>query len=582
MTNRLTNPCPWLNRAAGFATALVACTIALLVPATSLAQTQTQSFELQPGWNAIWLEVEAPDRDPAQVFAGLPLVSAWTWSDRVSATDFIQNPASAGWNRAQWLSYFPEDSPESVVSNLRAVLPQRAYLIRIGGSNTVTWSVTGRPIIRTPEWAPDRYNLRGFPVDPALPISFRTFFRASTAHYDTASQQLEPIYRLSPDGSWNLVPPDAVMRRGEACWVYTRGPSDFIAPFHIESDTGDTLDFDATQRRVALTLHNRHALSKEVRILHQVAEPTHLVLVQSALSGSTNTTKPLGTHHQTVVASSSHQLVIALDRSKLSPSTSDPARPDLHTSLLAISDGEGTLFQIGARALASPVADTTGLWLGTANITQVVPVPESGDQTGSGTVPLAFPLRLLLHVNSSGQVTLLRDVTLLYTSDNTSPATTDGSLVSTLSPRPSRLITDPSVLAALSPSDLRSGRIAGRRLTAPHFDFATAPGQFQLPLIGTLAISNQVTGTLNVTPDLPSNPFLHRYHPDHGTNRSYAITRQITLAFGAPDTAPPGDGDQILGGTYSETLTGLHKNPLSTSGSLTLRRISDVGTLNAP
>lgn len=582
MPNRLTIPCPGRPRAAGLSIALVACTIAFLLPATGRAQTRTQGFELQPGWNAIWLEVEPPDRDPAQVFAGLPLVSAWTWSDRVSATDFIQNPTSAGWNRAQWLAFFPPASPESVLSNLRAILPQRAYLLRIGGDSPVQWSVTGRPIIRTPEWSPDRYNLRGFPVDPAVPISFRTFFRASTAHYDPASQRLEPIYRLSPDGSWNLVAPDATMRRGEACWVYSRGPSDFIAPFHIESDTGDTLDFDATQRRVALILHNRHGLNKEVRVLHQVAEPTHLVLVQSALTASTNTTKPLGDHHQTVGASSTHQLVIALDRSKLSSSTSDPARPDLHTSLLAISDGEGTLFQVGTRALASPVADTTGLWLGTANITSVVPVPEAGDQTGSAAVPMAFPLRLLLHVNSSGQVSLLRDVTLLYTSSSNPDTTPDGALVSTLSPRPTRMITDASILATLSPADLRSGRIAGRRLTAPHFDFATAPGQFQLPLIGTMAISNQVTGTLNLTPDLPSNPFLHRYHPDHGTNRAYNITRQITLSFGAPESVPPGDGDQTLGGTYSEILTGLHKNPLTTSGSLMLRRISDVGTLNSP
>jgi hypothetical protein len=558
---------------------LLACTIALLLPATSRAQTQTQSFELQPGWNAVWLEVEAPDRDPARVFTGLPLVSAWTWSDRVSATDFIQNPTSAGWNRAQWLSYFPEDSPESVVSNLRAVLPQRAYLIRIGGSNTVTWSVTGRPILRTPEWAPDRYNLRGFPVDPAVPISFRGFFRPAPAHFDINRNQLEPIYRLSSDGSWSPVAPDAFIRRGEAYWVYARGSSDFIAPFHITLKTGDIADFDATQRRIELTLHNRQALAKGIRLDHLVTNASHLILIQSPLSGSTNTSKPLVSHTQFLAAAASHTLTLGLDRSKLPASGPDPNRPDHHPSLLSVSDGEGTLFFVGASALASPTQDFTGLWLGTATVTNVVPVPEAGDNTGSGAVPLAFPLRMLLHVDSSGQVSLLRDVTLLYTSTNVAA---NSPTAATLSTNPSRLITDPAILATLPPLDLRSGRITGRRLTSPHFDFALAPGQFQLPLSGTFALGNQVSGTLNVPANLPTNPFLHRYHPDHGTNRAYAVTREISMVFSASVNGPPGDGDEALGGIYSETLAGLHKRPLATSGSLSLRRISDVGTLNAP
>ncbi|MBL9138680.1 MAG: hypothetical protein JNK85_22615 [Verrucomicrobiales bacterium] len=555
---------------------------ALALGGVARAQTLNQSFELRPGWNAVWLEVDPPNRDPAVVFADLPIASVWTWSDRVSATDFIQNPGEAGWNRAQWLSFFPQTSPESPLSNLRAVLPQRAYLVRLAGSNAVNWAVSGRPILRTPEWAPDHYNLRGFSVDPAVPISFRAFFRSSPAHFDATRNQLEAIYRLSPDGAWNLVAPDASMRRGEAYWVYSRGPSDFVAPFHLELNAGDVVDFDATQRRVDMTIRNRHALTKSIRVQHLVTNPTYLVLMQSPLSGSTNTSKPLDTHTQLVNAATSHKLVLALDRAKLPASGPHPSQPDLHTSLLSVSDGEGTLFNVGARVLASSSPDFTGLWLGTASITNVVPVPESGDQTGTGAVPMPFPLRVLLHVDAGGQVTLLRDVTLLYTSTNVAAATTNSPTATVLSTRPTRLITDPAILATLSPLDLRAGRITGRRLTAPHFDFALGTGQLQLPLAGTMAVSNQVSGTLNLPPDLPTNPFLHRYHPDHGTNRAYAVTREVTLAFDAAVNAPPGEGDQALGGTYSETITGLHKRPLSTSGALALRRISEVGTLNAP
>lgn len=219
--------------------------------------------------------------------------------------------------------------------------------------------------------------------------------------------------------------------------------------------------------------------------------------------------------------------------------------------------------------------------MGTASITNVVSVPDAGNTNASGAVPMAFPMRVLLHVDSTGQVTLLRDVTLLFTA-TTPQSDPVGSPATSVSPLPTRLITDPAILASLPPLDIRAGRITGRRLTAPHFDFALGAGQFQLNLTGTLAIGNQVHGIANIPSDLPTNPFLHRYHPDHGTNQAYAITREITIAFDTPVNVAPSDADEALGGTYSEVLTGLHKQPLTTSGSLALRRISSLGTLNGP
>lgn len=555
--------------------------VALLLASPSRAQSLTQTFDLHPGWNAVWMEVDTTNHAPAAVFAGLPITSVWTWADRVSATDFIQNPGDAGWNRAQWLSYFPEDTPEAVLSNLRAILPQRAYLVRLGGTQTIRWSVSGQPTLRAPNWSADAYNLRGFPVDPTNPPTFRAFFRPSPAHYDAAADRLESIFALGTNGEWSVVAPDAPMQRGIAYWVYTRGSSDYVAPFSVELNSGELLDFDATQRRVELTLHNPNPVPKGIRLEHHVDTASHLVLVQSPVPDSALVSKPLNVHTQIVNAGTAHRLTIALDRSKLPATGSNPANPSLHTSLIAVSDGAGTLFNLGARALASPGVDYTGLWLGTATITNVTSVPEAGDPTGSGAVPMAFPLRLLLHVDSGGQVTLLRNVTMLYSLTN-GTATGTNPVVASLSTRPTRLITDPAILANLPPTDVRAGRITGRRLEAPHFDFALAANQFQLPLQGTLAVSNQVTGSLSVPPNLPSNPFLHRYHPDHGTDHAYAITREILLAFDVPSIVTPGDGDEVLGGTYRETLVGLHKLPLSTSGSLTLRRLSDLGTLNAP
>ena len=108
---------------------------------TVRSQELTQTIPLQPGWNSVWLEVEPADRTPSVVFAGVPVASVWTFSERVSATDFIQNPESTGWNRAKWLAYFPTNSPEARLANLFAVLPQRAYLLKIDGIQPVPWRI---------------------------------------------------------------------------------------------------------------------------------------------------------------------------------------------------------------------------------------------------------------------------------------------------------------------------------------------------------------------------------------------------------------------------------------------------------
>src|SRR5262249_16050968 len=91
----------------------------------------------------------------------------------------------------------------------------------------------------------------------------------------------------------------------------------------------------------------------------------------------------------------------------------------------------------------------------------------------------------------------------------------------------------------------------------------------------------------------PTNPFLHRYHPDHDNlNDSYApiptnapqevftITRKIQFTFTPTDPSGTTDTDYgatDIGGTYRETITGLHQNPLVVCGTFHL-----VHTLNVP
>ena len=57
----------------------------------------------------------------------------------------------------------------------------------------------------------------------------------------------------------------------------------------------------------------------------------------------------------------------------------------------------------------------------------------------------------------------------------------------------------------------------------------------------------------------------------------------MRLIFAVDDplgATPPGWGETIVGGFFEESITGLHKNAIFTSGQFRLRRISSVPVLN--
>src|SRR5262249_8567026 len=71
------------------------------------AQSISQSFPLRVGWNSIWLEVDPTNAATHVVLAGAPFASVWTFADRLSAVDFIENPNEPVWNRDRWLRAVP-------------------------------------------------------------------------------------------------------------------------------------------------------------------------------------------------------------------------------------------------------------------------------------------------------------------------------------------------------------------------------------------------------------------------------------------------------------------------------------------
>jgi hypothetical protein len=133
-----------------------------------------------------------------------------------------------------------------------------------------------------------------------------------------------------------------------------------------------------------------------------------------------------------------------------------------------------------------------------------------------------------------------------------------------------------------------AGESIGRRLSSAAFGF-------RQPVLLAGAFGGTNTGTITLGYDDPLNPFKHRYHPDHDNlderfetklpegRESFNVVRAVTLEFGAVDPLgvhPPGWGNTELGGTYRETISGLHRQPIQISGAFRLVRASRTAQLN--
>jgi hypothetical protein len=101
--------------------------------------------------------------------------------------------------------------------------------------------------------------------------------------------------------------------------------------------------------------------------------------------------------------------------------------------------------------------------------------------------------------------------------------------------------------------------------------------------------TNTLSAEVNISFNDPTNPFLHRYHPQHDnkdwdfvayTNAVEVpnITREITMDFTTVTNAAedPIWGVDTVAGTYTEILSGLRAQPIVMTGPFALQRISHI------
>lgn len=589
--------------------------LALAASATLLAApTATQQIALRPGWNAIWLEVAPVDPSPTAVFNGAPIDSVWGWSTPVTSAEFVDDPAAPNWNTSAMLMFVPTDRVESFQNNLFAMHAHRPYLVKLLGGSAVTITVTGTPSAIFPAWLPNVFNLRGFPVDPSSPPTFAQFFQHSAAHY--ASGQIRQMYQLAATGQWQLVSNTTQMENGVAYWVRCEGASTYAAPVEVTVPGGDELDFTLEHTELTIELKNNRGANSTATISGLEIGAGAMSRVTSDPEDGLIYTPITGNISQVVTARATFGLPVRINRALLPTDTFE--------TVATIVDGLGTRLRLPVavqRITAGTDSDPAfreaktraGLWVGTVTLTGVSEahsgplvsmlvtnqsglVHEELVRVGAGEIPTPtaqdFRLRLLLHVDTNGVTRLLKEVTHMVAAAS---FTTDGDGVREVDvPARDVLVTDETLIPQFGGVRVVDGKAIGRRLSTADYDFPSTSATKFLNLTGYFATSNTVSGTITLSPNLPTNPFRHKYHPDHDNlaadfrsvaarEEVYEVTRAIELMITEQDPSgktPPGYGDEVIGGTYKETVSGLHRVNIVTSGTFSLRRMSRVGVLN--
>ncbi len=546
----------------------------LLLAATARAQWQSTTYSLKTGWNSIYLHGDATHATPGQLFAASPeVLEVWRWNPNPNQVGFTSTPLLPSNGTPEW-SKWVRGGPSASLIGLTG---QSAYLVKC--SSAVSVAIAQRPMPPSNTWVRSGANFLGFPSSKATGNfpTFSNYFATFPAAIAANAKIFKYVGGELGAGNPMQVFSPAIERvdRDQAYWFSSEVVGNFYAPVQISLSNSEGLAFGRRGSVITARVMNRTAAVMTLRITPVASNspPSGQELITAGVPLTRRTLDdqaawvetPLAAAYNEVIApKSSVELSFGIDRSAMSG-----AADALYASLLRFSDLANT-FDILLPATARK--DTlAGLWIGEAFVTAVESKPLADAVKPAGST---FPLRYLIHVADDGTARVLSQVFM-------------GPMAA--APHDFGLCRSEAGLKA-------DAKAAARRIVATHMPLDRALGG-----TGSFGIGSDLSSTIATPFDDPTNPFVHQYHPDHDNKsgqtalvagqESHSVTRQVTFTFTA---TPPGGGSttgwgsSVIGGTYGEVVSGLHKDSsgvgtgdgLRLSGIFELRRASELGTLN--
>jgi hypothetical protein len=560
------------------------------------AQWRTQTLVLQPGWNAVHLEVAPAPDDCDTLFANTAVESVWKWNRRFTSVQFVEDPQSLVPEDPDWLVWLPPDSSQVFLRRLRSLQANQSYLVRVAeSSGPISLQIKGRVVMPRLDWYPHGLNLVGFPVNTVNPPTFAEFF-AFTDEVDTTRGFENELFKLDAQGRGQRIvqPARDRVEPGRAYWVGIDEKPAHMSRLHVRSP-GGALDFGTSAYSQELTIQNTHPTESTGVLLQlrdsetppqeeypELAGPVALSYLAKNEDGS-GAWLPLPAGLSQILAPGETWTIrLGLRREDLPAFQPSGDNGAAYQGILNVSDLGGTVsidVPVSATSVelvpqpllagaSDPLLDfeeKAGLWVGEALLSRVnAPAYTTNDVIQT---PAPMTLRLMMHVDSSGQARLLQGVLLAWDPTLTDAPHTNGTYA---------LYAHPDQL----PEDAENVK----RISTVGF-----------PLMEPVALTltnDTYSGTVEIGFDNPTNPFLHRYHPMHDnkdwdfvayTNAVEVpdITRyvQFTVIENTNEVAHPIWGVDAISGTYTETMTGLRAQPVVVQGPFSLQRISRIDQL---
>lgn len=551
----------------------------LLFAVTARAQWQSTTYTLKGGWNSIYLHGDAKHDTIANLLPA-EVLEVWRWNPNPNQVGFITSPLVPAAGTPEWSVWKRDGS----VLSLSTLTGQTAYLVKCSGaaSDTQTVTIAQQTLPPANSWVRNGANFLGFPsykngsTYPTMGSYFSTFPAALAANskvYKYVGGELgpsNPVQIFSP----STEPLDAT----QGYWFSAELVGNFNAPLEVSLSTGSALDFGRNGNIITARLYNRSSSIATIAIapVASAAAPASqetiaasVPITQRTFDAATATwTEALldaGGITQVIAPGSTVELSFGISRAEMTA-----AAGSLYASFLRFTDSASlTDLLLPVRARTSSFA---GLWVGDALVSAVESKPESDEVTATSS---SYPLRYIVHVDDSGTARILSQVFL-------------GQLDVAGNAR--GLCTKESGL-------LSSAKSGAARIVAAHL-----PLDRVLTATGAVGNDTTLTQTIDIPFNDPTNPFVHKYHPDHDNKsasgaaltagqESYNVSREVTFTFTA---SPPegsiitGWGSSVIGGNYAETIQGLSKDTLGVgtgdgiqlSGTFKLRRVSEIGELS--
>ncbi len=560
---------------------LLTFTLTFTLTPLAFSQWQSTTYTLKGGWNSIYLHGDATHATIDALFASHTQIKAvWRWNPNPNQVQFSSSTLIPTNGTPEWSVW----DRNGTANTLLALTGPAAYLIECTGAVTDIISVPIVQKVLPPRstWVRNGANLLGFPARlngtyPTMSAYFATFPVAVATNTKIFKYAGGPLGPANPIQAFD--PSTEQLDRNQAYWFEAAVVSNFYAPLEITPSNLDGLHYGRNGSLITVRVRNRTAGTVTLTIApaNSATAPVGQDQVTAAVpltrrtfnttSNAFEFTAVTGAFNTTLAPQSSVELSFGVDRAQITGATNA-----LYASLLRFTDS-GNLLDVYLPVRAR-VTSLSGLWIGDVAVNGVQShVP---GLTGT-TTSRPFSLRVLLHVDDSGTARLLSHVFM-------------GKLAA--APHPVGICTLESALK-------QDEKLNARRFAAAHLPLDTVLSSGS----GSVALGQTLVRTLSLPYNAPTNPYVHTYHPDHD-NRNARFDGSLAAGIESPDivrtcsfafTATPpagtstqGWGSSVIGGNYSETVTGIRKaktstgtttNSVTATGTFVLRRVSELGSI---